>query len=565
MKEWYNEIQYYVVVLYGKRCVFKSFTQKRIPFKQELNMKLDVMNDPWITCSMADGRKIKYGARDVLAKAHEIKEIEIAEALTYMDNFAVITFLSMLVYASYRFTTERQKINLYRVGCFDIEKIDEYIDMCRNRGIIFDVFDKERPFLQCSTEEVKKRKWKPSAVGAIDPVFPSGNNNIFYKANRRTPRNPDLTAENDEYMLPEQYAASVMRNHMFRVASGSGYTSSGVVYGEPPLAVVVEGKNLFETLLFSEPVQEEELAEEDVPMWERPEYKVNIAEEISEERFGYMSSQFFPTIYIHYGDLDEEHGRVLSVYKASLYAGAAEEEKPSHYYDIFIRNSTSYLKYVNKKDESIVTERYDASKQLWQNLASADAWILSENKKGMVAQEFIGRLQNDGLINPGTSFTCLGYGLIMTTTSVHNSEQGLISCEMPATVLSDQEKMQRLKQILDDISDARYFLQDNVVKMLTEISEKKSDAKDMSFGDAGIRSTILTEFDDLENERVIKDWLTLLANENTETEDKIKNQIVQDTLYVFDRVPVMKKNFIVKNRYKGRLTGKLNKIVKGEK
>lgn len=524
----------------------------KIAVKVGMRMKLDVITDPWITCSMCDGSKKKLGARDVLYKAKEIRGIGIPESLTYMDNFAVITFLSMLVYASYRFTTERQKINVYRVGKFDMVKVDRYIEKCREQGIVFDIFDKSSPFLQCGTELVEQKKWKPSAVGSIDAVYPSGNNNNFYKANRRRPRNPELTPENDEFMLPEQYAASVMRNHMYRTASGKGYTASGPVYGEPPLAVMVEGRNLFETLLFSEPVQEEELSEADLPMWERPQYKTVIAEEISEGRFGYLNAQFVPTIYLHYGELDEINGRILSVYKSSLYAGASEEEKPSHYYSSFIRSATSYLKFVSKEG-NIVVERYDPSKELWQNLASADAWVLSERDKGLEAQEFIHRLQEDGLIPSETVLTCRGYGLIMTTSAVHNSEQGMMSCSMPLSVLMDRNRMKHLSIILKWISDARYLLQDTIIKMLTEMGEKKSGAKDLPFGEAGCLKTILTQFDELENERVRKTWLSQLAEENEETLDAIKEQIVQDALYIFDCVPAVKSNFILKNGYRNRL------------
>lgn len=527
-------------------------------------MKLDVIDDPWITCTMTGGSRKKYGARDTLLYADEIRNIEIPEALTYIDNFAVVTFLSMLVYASYRFNAQRQKIRLFQSGKFDIHKIDEYIDGCRSRGILFDVFDSKHPFLQCSTDEIREKDLKPVAVGAIDEVCLSGNNNVFYRANSRTPQNPKLTPENNVFMWPEQFAASVMRNHMFRTASGRGYSSSGFVYGEPPLAVIVEGKNLFETLLFSIPVQDEELAENDLPMWERPRYRANIAEEISEERFGYLNAQFFPTISIHYGDLDEKYGRILSVYKASLYAGAAESEKPSHYYESFIRNSTSYLKYL-KKDRDVVVERYDASKQLWQNLASADAWILSECEKGLEAQEFIGRLRDEHLIDQGTSFSCKGYGLIMTTTSVHNSEQGMISCDMPLPVLADQHKMRQLEYILKGVQGARCCLKNNVIKMLTEISEKKSGVSDLCFGDGGVLSTTLTQFDDLEDERVRKGWLDLVSEGDADVLTGIKNQIVQDALVIFDGVPVPKSNFIVKNMYRNSLAGALKKRVKGEK
>lgn len=299
-------------------------------------LHLDLYDDPWIQCDMTDGTVRQYGIRDCLVHASEIRKLSVRNAVTYMDNVSPFVLISMLAVRIYNPKDNDDKLDLWETGSFDVAKFDAYIAFCRDKGISFDVFDKEHPFLQIDMEILESRSLKAGPVGGLDPVIPSGQALAFLHGSMEN----NFNDESMQFMHPDQFAASLIRNMIYRSASGGGYVATGINKSKGPLFILPYGKNLFETVVMSmhtEPRQD--IRDNDCPFWEAEEYgkgiPVDIPSRIGRHSFGYLSSTLCPVIMVRYGEVRDE--KVRSVFCASMFNKALNPDpdlsakKPAQY------------------------------------------------------------------------------------------------------------------------------------------------------------------------------------------------------------------------------------------
>lgn len=191
-----------------------------------------VLSEGWIPVIDLKGKSRKLGILDTLKNAHRLKEISDASA---MVEYSLYRFLSVFLMDALRPRRTEALEDLLEEGAFDGEKIDEYVALCKSEGVSFDLFDRDRPFLQTPYNPLWDRKKKPATE--LDYTIPHGNNHTHYDHRKSAALPFDEAAR---LLLPAQ---------LFCTPMCQGYPSN--VNGYPPYYTVVKGRTLFETLVYS--------------------------------------------------------------------------------------------------------------------------------------------------------------------------------------------------------------------------------------------------------------------------------------------------------------------------
>ena len=114
-----------------------------------------VMHDPWIPVLWQNGNKSLVGIRDCLVHADEIKSIQDVSRLNIL-NYTIHSFLIDMAQDMFQPHDIDDILDLFDKGKFGTKKIDAYINMCEASGVSFDMFDSERPFMQCPKDQLEK-------------------------------------------------------------------------------------------------------------------------------------------------------------------------------------------------------------------------------------------------------------------------------------------------------------------------------------------------------------------------------------------------------------------------
>jgi CRISPR system Cascade subunit CasA len=210
----------------------------------------NLVDEPWIPCLLPDHRAKEFGLREVLARAHEVKEI-------FHSLPLVVTALHRLLLAilhrnSGPETPDDWKV-LWHRG-WDVGKLERYFTKWRDR---FYLFHPERPFYQVA-------KMPDAVVHPVQKLAEEaswGNNPTLFDHHYRDRIVP---------FHPAQAAQYLVACHGFALAGLAGPKHGN--FSDAPLArgytVMVLGKTLFETLALNlQPVSWS--GSDDQAAWER--------------------------------------------------------------------------------------------------------------------------------------------------------------------------------------------------------------------------------------------------------------------------------------------------------
>lgn len=198
-------------------------------------MKYDVLTEPWITVVTLDGKTEETGIRGFFEKAHLYRDVVFDSPL---EVYAVQRMLIAFLMDAYSPERARDRKKLLQKGRFDMEVIDRYIVDCRAEGVTFDLFDKERPFMQAPYDaELDEGKSKPAANLFFS--VPNGTKHIHF----------NHSLEGDHIFTPAQCLRGILALQVFAIPDGSGYRYS--VNGGICYFVLISGKNMFEQLVLN--------------------------------------------------------------------------------------------------------------------------------------------------------------------------------------------------------------------------------------------------------------------------------------------------------------------------
>ena len=192
-------------------------------------MKYDVLTEPWITVVTLDGKTEETGIRGFFEKAHLYRDVVLDSPL---EVYAVQRMLIAFLMDAYSPERARDRKKLLQKGRFDMDVIDRYIADCRAEGVTFDLFDKERPFMQAPYDaELDEGKSKPAAN--LFYSVPSGNNHVHFEHH----------LEQEHEYSPAECLRGILALQLFAVSMAQGYPSS--VNDTPCYYSLVDGNNLF--------------------------------------------------------------------------------------------------------------------------------------------------------------------------------------------------------------------------------------------------------------------------------------------------------------------------------
>lgn len=300
-----------------------------------MRASFNVLDQPWIPVVRMDGREESLGIRETLYCAHELRELSSASPL---EEYGLYRFLGLFLMDALRPESEESIEDLLEAGSFDREAIEDYVALCRSEGVSFDLFDEERPFLQSKHDPSIDGEPKPATV--LDFTRASGNNHTHFD------HTPNAAA-----ILPDKAARLLLTTYLFCTAGAQGYPSG--VNAAPPFFGVIQGANLFETLVYTLlPLESISIPFDSPPvLWRR------VAPVVPKQEIGktsWLQGMLFPTRRIHL--IPDEEGKISAIY---LCQGENFVNKPSW--------RDPYVTYRNGKD-GFFPMRPNSDRAIWRNL-----------------------------------------------------------------------------------------------------------------------------------------------------------------------------------------------------
>ncbi len=230
----------------------------------------NLIDEPWIPCTVLDGTQRCLGLREVLTQAQDVGELGGDSPL---EVAALHRLLLAVLHRNFDIGDEQQWAVLWECEAFDPGVIDDYFEKWRGR---FDLFDEERPFYQVAGLDLTKG-------GSSARLFFHQDNNATLFTHVATSDPPSLTPSESARLLIGYMAFDVGGLKTGGPAKAAMLNNGAVV--------LVKGGNLFETLMLNlcryAPEQGHPWdfnRDHDIPAWERDE------ETRPEERrpFGYI-------------------------------------------------------------------------------------------------------------------------------------------------------------------------------------------------------------------------------------------------------------------------------------
>lgn len=215
----------------------------------------NLVDEKWIPCILPDGKHEDFSLKDVLIRAHKIKEIVDPSPLV---TVSLHRLLLAILHRNFGPANIGAWQEIWKTNNFDEKRLTDYLQKWRAR---FNLFDEARPFYQ--TLELENAEMHPIlhlAMGAA-----SGNNATLFDHNSdNEPRavSPAIAAR---YLIATQcYAIGLGKSRPFY------FSDSPLIRG---LTAMVFGNSLFETLTLNVIEYNEELpfphSGEDLPIWEQ--------------------------------------------------------------------------------------------------------------------------------------------------------------------------------------------------------------------------------------------------------------------------------------------------------
>ena len=204
-------------------------------------MEYSVIDRPIISVMTEDGTENIVSLRELFEKAHKYRDLY---AVSPLEWFSVLRFLVAFAMDMLHPKNHIERRKLFKAGMFSLGKFDEYVKMCETNGSCFDLFDKNRPFMQSAyREEYDAKSEQP--IASIVFHLQSGHSHMFY----------DHRLENEHKLTIPQAFRALLTSYAFSLYTGAGGGNTGgysnAVNGRTPLYISAIGKNLFETIVIN--------------------------------------------------------------------------------------------------------------------------------------------------------------------------------------------------------------------------------------------------------------------------------------------------------------------------
>ena len=217
----------------------------------------DLIDEPWIPCTMLDGSQRSLGLREVLAQAQDIGELGGDSPL---EVAALHRLLLAVLHRNFDIGDEQQWGALWENGAFDSEVINDYFEKWRGR---FDLFDEERPFYQ---------------VAGLDPTKGGSSARLFFHQDNNATLFTHVATADPPSLTPAESARLLVGFMAFDVGGLKSDGSAKAAMLNNGALVLIKGSNLFQTLMLNlcryapqDGAPWDFNPDRDIPAWERDE------------------------------------------------------------------------------------------------------------------------------------------------------------------------------------------------------------------------------------------------------------------------------------------------------
>ena len=368
----------------------------------------DVLTEPWISVIDLQGNKRELGVLELLEQAPRLKEIA-DPVITY--EYGIFRFLCTFLMDAYRPREWSDLEELYQSGKFDMRLIRDYVAVCKEEGASFDLFDKERPFLQAGFDE--KYDKKLVSVAALNIALPSGNNHVHF----------DHRLEEEQVMTCAEAAKGLCAINLFCTAGVRGYPST--VNGAPPIYFILDDKTLFGSLVYSMIAEDEagNISYSDPPpVWR---CKAEIVPQEKETDTSVLYGMMYPCRRILLKP--EEDGNIVKMFLS--------QGKNYVAYDAWRDPHVSYL----LGEKGRVSLKSSMEKEPWRNIIS----IMAQKDTALT---FVRRIVEENLLD---DIALKAY--CVTTSQANYLDMQKSRLRMPRSIAESEIKSARIQELIQEI------------------------------------------------------------------------------------------------------------------
>jgi len=220
-----------------------------------MTFSFNLIDQRWIPCLRLDGARDELSLHDLLAQAHQLREIRGDSPLETAALHRLLLAVLHRVFGPKGWPAWNQ---LWQRGQFDMSRLDAYLGR-RQIHQRFDLFDPKRPFYQARDPRASEK-----SVISMVLEMASGNNATLF----------DHSTEGGNVVLsPAQAVRALLASQAFGIGGLSGLSDK---FTDAPCAkgiiFLASGSNVFETLMLSlvryhgdDPIPNEP---DDCPSWE---------------------------------------------------------------------------------------------------------------------------------------------------------------------------------------------------------------------------------------------------------------------------------------------------------
>lgn len=490
-------------------------------------MIFNILTEPWLGVVDNDGTEKLVGLRDYLVNAHQYK------CSAENKQFAVLRRLQqrlaeMVIIDIYGRNLEPEDkrnalIKAYEEQKFDKEKIDTYFHNCIEDGCSFDLFDKERPFLQVDRQTAETvfaggKKTIPISVASINPRMSSGNNKVFFQhipiegyisstdgLDRRDSYYDDADIsgyppENAYSVTFVEYANLLLLRHCMAGFGGRGYPCGIACVGKPPILYQVDGREKQQTLFSSillNICKEEGIARDDgLPIWKWRSYNdgMNLIEP-NQYKIPLLTGMMFPVMYIRpdFESLDINNKVIRRIYKAGMpFKTKTGKDTMEETRQNWLSNEEPSVALIDKNGRKVGLSFTDGNKE-WLNVRTY-ANVYDEYSAPQVMRKSVYESIEKILDIPKSgraSLELTAYYMAMDKSSYLS--QGRYQCFLPQCILNNKVKFHAMEAFLKHIGLGQYEEDDkqkygiasslqtrihNIEKALSTIGEQSVSSKE---------------------------------------------------------------------------------------
>ena len=486
-------------------------------------MVFDIRTELWIPVRTLTGKSLMMGLKELLEKAHELQNID---GVTPMETYSVYRFLTVFLMDVYRPETWDDKEGILSDGCFELRKIEAYIDKCERAGVCFDIFDKDRPFMQAPPDAALDSAKNIKYVASLDSTRASGNNAIHF----------DHNLESDASFSPAEAFRGVLTAQIFCTAMSGGYPSG--VNGAPPLYFLPKGNNLFETLVLSlDTIDEENMGE---PLWSSKR-EIIPKEEVTKTTQLY--GMFFPSRRIR---LIEQDGAVRQMYyqPGLNFTGYASWNDP-------------HVAYRRGKDDSFASIKPSLDKEPWRNIKTIGEDYENGSVPAVIADYKQIQEERDLVDMPVQMF-----GVITNNAAYLDTQSGMM--RLDTRIIGEEKKRKYATQYIDLAESIGYVLSKQLKNIISP------DKSERGVNEA---SQYVHRFYMKCEDNFYKIMESLATSDGIETEnillkrwkEELKKIVINIVQEVEKNYCYQAKDLIRAQQYERMLIGSVNKIIKGGK